>query len=111
MIEWGQFMGLKRRKFTKDFKLQVLREIDAGKPVAVASREHQIHPNLIGKWRKESSSYADRAFAGNGNSYKDQARTAELERMIGRLTMENDFLKKALSHMEAHRQVIGRRNN
>jgi hypothetical protein len=45
--------------------------------------------------------YADRAFAGNGQAYTDEAHVAELERMIGCLTMENDLLIKALQRLEA----------
>jgi transposase len=89
-----------RRKFTREFKLAVLREIDAGKPIAQASREHEIHPTMIGQWRKMRAKYAERAFAGNGRTYKDEARVAELERKIGQLTMENDLLKKALQRLE-----------
>lgn len=40
-------MVLKGRRFTRDFKLQVLREIETGKSIAQAPREHEIHPNLI----------------------------------------------------------------
>jgi transposase len=98
-------MTLKRRQFTKDFKLQVIREVEAGKSVAQAAREHQLHPNTIIKWRQLHQQYAERAFAGNGQTYKDEARTAELERMVGRLTMENDLLKKALSRLEANLQA------
>jgi transposase len=93
-------MALKRRQFTRDFKLQVLREIEAGKSVAQTSREHQLHPTLISKWQKQHSQYAEQAFAGNGHIYKDEARIAELERMIGQLTMENTLLKKALLRLE-----------
>jgi transposase len=93
-------MALKRRLFTREFKLQVLREIEAGKSVAQASREHQLHPTLISKWQKQHSQYAEQAFAGNGNAYKDETRVAELERMIGQLTMENALLKKALLRLE-----------
>ena len=93
-------MGLKRRQFTRDFKLHVLREVEAGKSVAQASREHQLHPTLISKWQKQHSQYAEQAFAGNGHIYKDEARIAELERMIGQLTMENALLKKALLRLE-----------
>ena len=89
-----------RRKFTRDFKLQVLHEIAAGKSVAQAAREHQLHPTLICRWQKQHRQYADRAFAGNGHAYTEEARIAELERMIGRLTMENDLLKKALQRLE-----------
>ena len=94
-------MALKRRRFTRDFKLQVLREIETGKTIAQAAREHEIHPNLITRWRGLHSEYAQQAFAGNGNHYKQETRIAELERLVGRLTLENDFLKKALSHLEA----------
>ena len=38
---------------------------------------------------------------GNGRLYKDDARIAELERMLGQLTMENALLKKALLRLEA----------
>jgi transposase len=94
-------MSQKKRQFTKEFKLQVVREIEAGKAIAQASREHQLHPTLISKWRKQHTQYAERAFAGNGNTYKDEARIAELERMVGQLTMENALLKKALARFEA----------
>src|SRR6185503_19707747 len=90
-----------RRKFTREFKLQVLAEIAAGKSVAQTAREHQLHPTLIGRWQKQYRQYSDRAFAGQGRTYTDEARIAELERMVGRLTMENDLLKKALQRLEA----------
>ena len=90
-----------RRKFTREFKLQVLAEIAAGKSLAQAAREHQLHPTLIGRWQKQHRQYSDRAFSGNGRPYTDDARIAELERMVGRLTMENDLLKKALQRLEA----------
>lgn len=98
-------MSLKRRQFTKEFKLQIIREIEAGKAVAQAAREHQLHPNTILKWRKLHQQYAERAFSGHGQTYKDEARIAELERMVGQLTMENALLKKALSRLEAYRPL------
>jgi transposase len=61
------------------------------------AREHQLHPTLIGRRQKQHRQYPDRAFAGNGRAYTDEARIAELERMVGRLTMENDLLKKPCS--------------
>ncbi len=93
-------MSLKRRQFTKEFKLQVIREIEAGKSYAEVARLHQLNPNTITRWRKQHRQYKDRAFSGNGHAYTEPARIAELERMVGRLTMENDFLKKALTVLE-----------
>ena len=97
-------MTLKRPIFSRDFKLQVIREIEAGKTVAQAAREHQLHPTLISKWQKQLAQYPEQAFSGNGNIYKDEARVAELERMIGQLTMENSLLKKALLRLEQLRR-------
>jgi transposase-like protein len=93
-------MGLKRRQFSRDFKLQVLYEIEGGKSIVQASREHQIQPSLIGKWHKQHRQYQEQAFGGNGNTYTYEARIAELERMVGQLTMENALLKKALQRLE-----------
>jgi transposase len=58
---------------------------------------------LISKWQKQHHQYGEQAFAGNGHIYKDEARIAELERMIGQLTMENALLKKALLRLEGLR--------
>ena len=104
-------MALKRPIFTRDFKLQVIREIEAGKPVAQAAREHQLHPTLIGKWQHQHAQYPDLAFAGNGNLYKDEAKLAELERMVGQLTMENSLLKKALLRLEQLRRSTRNSSN
>jgi transposase len=90
-----------RRQFSKEFKLQVIREIEAGKSLAHVSREHQVHPNVLRKWRQQLQSYGEPAFAGNGHHYTEEAKVAELERLIGQLTIENAFLKKVLARLEA----------
>jgi len=92
-------VSVKRRSFTRDFKLQIIREVEAGKSQAQAAREYQITANTIPNWRKPHHRYTDRAFAGRGHAYTDEARLAELERMVGRLTMENDLLKKLLQKL------------
>jgi len=93
-------LGLRRRQFSRDFKVQVLREIEAGKTLAQAAREHLLNPNTITNWRKRHQQYGEQAFQGNGNAYTQEARIAELERVLGQLTMENALLKRALSKLE-----------
>ncbi len=93
-------MSIKRRIFTKDFKLQVIRQVQAGKALAQAAREHDLHPNLIAKWQKLHAQYAQNAFQGNGHAYTEEAKVAELERLIGQLTIENSLLKKVLHAQE-----------
>ena len=93
-------MSITHRIFTKDFKLQVIRQVQAGKSIAQAAREHELHPNLIAKWRKLHTQYAQSAFQGNGHAYTEDAKVAELERLIGQLTIENSLLKKVLQVQE-----------
>lgn len=90
-----------RRIFTREFKLQVIREVEAGKPQAQVAREYQIAENVIYKWRRQLFKYKDQAFAGHGQTYTAEARIHELERMVGRLALENDFLKKLLQKLES----------
>ena len=101
-------MVLKRRRFTRDFKFQVVYEVESGKSVGQVAREHQLHPTMINRWRREHQRYAELAFSGNGKSLKSEARMAELERMLGQLTMENALLKKALLRLESRLQVGNR---
>jgi hypothetical protein len=55
---------------------------------------------LISRWCRHHRRYKEKAFAGKGHAYTDDARIAALERMVGRLTMENDLLKKVLAKLE-----------
>ena len=93
-----------RRKYTREFKLSVLRELDAGKGLAQLSRENELHSSLITRWKKEQQQHPETAFQGNGNTYKAEARNAEMERLIGQLYAENALLKKALSNLEQRLQ-------
>jgi len=93
-------MAVKRRQFNRDFKLQVVREVETGKSQAQIAREHEISQHLISRWCRQHRKYKDRAFTGNGRAYTDEARIAALERKVGQLTMENDLLKKVLQKLE-----------
>jgi transposase len=94
-------MAVRRRVFSRDFKLQVIREIEAGKTQAQVSREHQLNQHLLSRWYREHRKHKERAFPGKSwAAHTEAARIAELERMVGRLTMENDLLKKVLQKLE-----------
>jgi transposase len=97
-------MKRKRRAFKREFKIKVLREIENGKSQAQVCREYDLHPIMVNRWRKEYTKYPDTAFKGRGNLYKEDARIAELERLVGRLYAENEFLKKALNTLEKRAQ-------
>jgi transposase len=93
-----------RRRHTREFKISIIREFENGKNLAQLSRENNIHPTMISKWRLEYQKNPESAFSGNGNTYKETARIQELERLVGRLYAETEFLKKALDIMEKRAQ-------
>lgn len=94
-----------RRIFSKEFKLRLVQELDAGATVPELARRHEVHPRLIYNWHVAYKKNPDGAFDSTSRRQANQdpsvARIAELERKIGQLTMENDFLKKALQRVEA----------
>ena len=104
-IYWGHEMARKRRRFSREFKIEVIREIEQGAKQAEVCRKHGLHPVLVNKWRKTYHQYPETAFQGQGKQYKDEAKIAELEQLVGKLYVENEFLKKTLTNLEKHRKT------
>ena len=96
-----------RPHYSKEFKLRVCRELETGATVAEVSRKHQVHPTLVYDWASKYRKNPVTPFGtGSGQKVPDpssdstEARIAELERLVGRLTIENEFLKKTLRTVE-----------
>jgi transposase-like protein len=86
----------KRRRFTPEFKVQVvLEELTGVKDKAEICREYRLSRQLFSRWRAEFVERAPEIFATERSRGDEQERIAELERMIGRLTMELEVSKKA----------------
>ena len=81
-----------------------MHELKSGKDVGIISREYNIHENQIYKWLREYEKSLHDAFKPRQGKNKDDNNVVELERMVGRLHMENDILKKALKSLEEHLQ-------
>jgi transposase-like protein len=75
----GVQMKKMRRRYDREFKISVIAELMGGKPLAQISREHGIHPSLPSRWKKELAENPEKAFRGNGNQYKETAKTFEQE--------------------------------
>jgi len=96
-------VGLTQRRFTREFKLEALRQLAGGKSFARLARELELHENVLRRWQREYEKEPGRAFPGKGQGKVWLDREAELERKIGQMTLENDFLKKALQRLEEQR--------
>jgi len=89
-------MTNKHRTFSPEFKAQaVLAVLSGSKTAAEICREHQIKPDLFSKWKAAFLENAAKVFERETTLDPQQARIAELERMVGRLTLELEVAKKA----------------
>lgn len=100
-------MDLARRVYSRDLKVAAMRELDGGRTVGEVARLLELSPKALERWRGEWRARGERAFPGSGRWGGTQAltelgRIADLERKVGQLTMENDFLKKAWQHFRDH---------
>ena len=87
-------MKKSRRKFTSAFKATVAIEaLKERESLAELSNRFEVHPNMIGKWKKEFLANASAAFEGKQPEEKE-VDTEKLYAKIGQLEIENDFLKK-----------------
>ena len=86
----------RRRSFTPQFKAQIVLEVLAGlKSQAEVARQHKLKPELIARWKEIAIEGLESLFRNGVQRDQDQDRIAELERMVGRLTMELEVAKKA----------------
>lgn len=92
---------MKRRKFNREFKLNVLSELEAGKTTAQVSSENGISPGLISKWKAEYKISPDLAFSGHGNISSLESELNECKRVIGELYLQIDFLKKVQKNLQS----------
>jgi transposase len=94
-------MSRKRKRYTREFKIEALRLIrESGKPVAQVARELGIRADLLHSWKRheEKGVLPESAFPGNGVVSGDAAENQRLRRELERVTKERDFLKKAAAY-------------
>ena len=93
-----------RRKFTPEFKARVVLEmLTEQKSAAQASREYGIKDSVLSRWKQEFIERSSQLFQqGPASDDRDQ-HIADLERVIGRLTVELEIAKKASRYLNSSR--------
>lgn len=96
-------MSKTRRQFTPEFKLECVLDIISGRkrPVEICN-QYQISDTLLSKWRQHFMENAANLFVAEQNHKNtSNARIAELERLVGQLTLELSAPKKVLSYFDS----------
>jgi transposase len=88
----------KRRNHSPSFKAKVaLAAVRGDRTLAELTEQFDVHPNQIQDWKKKLLSSAEEVFGESSRAFESKEVEAEkLHAKIGQLTMENDFLAKAL---------------
>jgi transposase len=84
-----------QRRFSREFKRQVVEELLSGVSTpAQLMRRHEVSSGLLSHWKRQ---YAKGGFDNPPNQEAAlEERVRHLEQLVGKLTLENEFLKKAV---------------
>ena len=104
----------RRRRFPMDQKLAVVAEtMQPGMSISYVARRHGLSPSLVFRWRRLMSEggkeaiRADEEVVPASEARKLEDRVRELERLLGRKTMEVEILKEA--HWPDHAAALWKR--
>ena len=88
---------VKRRQYDSQFKATVaLEAVKNEKTIAQIASEYSVHPNQVGKWKKQLLQELPKVFSNRQTSSEkaNEKLIDELYRQIGQLKVELDWLKK-----------------
>ena len=94
----------RRRRYSAEQKLRLVEEtMQPGMTVSVVARLHGVSPSLLFNWRRLMSEggqvavRADEDVVAVSRARELEQRVRELERLLGRKTLEVEVLKEALA--------------
>lgn len=93
----------RRRRYTPEQKQALLDEAQLpGKSISLVAREYGVSPSVLFQWKRVMDDATNKSLQRNekvvpeSEAKKLKARIRELERMLGKKTMENEILQEAL---------------
>jgi len=102
----------RRRRWSTEEKLSMVREsLEPGKSVSSVARQRGINPNQLFGWRKLyqngslSAVSAGEEVVAASELADALAQVKELQRMLGKKTMENEILREAVDVMKSRKWI------
>ncbi len=91
-------MTTNRRQYSAEFKAKVVLQVLSGEQTpSELCRTHKLHVSVLNRWRKEFLEQAASIFEREDTHSEAEQRIAELERLVGQLTLQLEIAKKAAS--------------
>lgn len=105
--------GARRRRWSAAEKLRIVEEsFEADESISTVARRNGVAPNLLYRWRKlmsEGGSIAvssDESVVATSEVKRLEKKVRELERLLGRKTMENEILREALDKADSKKRTL-----
>jgi transposase-like protein len=105
--------GRGKRRWSEDFKLRLVEECLTGhSSISDVARRNGVAPNLLYRWRKLALEGGAIAVVGDDSVTSDRTvrdlenKVKELERLLGRKTMEVEILKEALDKSRSKKLTL-----
>jgi transposase len=102
----------RRRRWSADEKLAMVREsFEPGKTVSMVARQHGVNPNQLFHWRKLFQDGSLSAVSAGeevvpASELSDALKQIkELQRLLGKKTMENEILREAVEVMKSRKWI------
>jgi len=93
----GGNMVVKKSNYSKEFKAKVgLEALKGILTIAEISSKYKVHSTQINRWKKILQTKVSELFSNNADKINKgyERELSELYEQIGKLKVENDFLKK-----------------
>ena len=107
--------GGRRRRWTAAEKLRIVEEtLDDRDSISVVARRHGVAPNLLYRWRRlmpdggAIAVSADDDVTGNATVRRMEERIRELERQLGRKTLEAEILQGGAGQVTVKKTDVAR---
>lgn len=102
-------MSKQRRHFSPAFKAEIaLESLRGEKSQAALCREHNLSADLVCRWKQTLEDQAQQLFQNAVRTDEQEQRLAELERLVGQLTLELAAAKKLSTLLPSRSQRNGR---
>lgn len=113
IISTDEPVGRGRRRWNADDKLRIVEEaLASGESISAVARRNGVAPNLLYRWRRLALEGGAVAITGDDSVTSDktvrelQSQIKELERQLGRKTMEVEILREAVEQSRLKKQTL-----
>jgi len=97
---------MRRKKYSPEFKLKVVKEaIETGNSSLVA-RNHQLGSSMVSRWVRQYKAVGESNFLAGKTSTQQWSNTPFTEKEKKELAQENDRLKKLLGEKDLEIEIL-----